>query len=229
MTATSNPVDISILVPVMNEAGNVRPLIDEICSVFAGRRFEIIYIDDASNDATADELAAALIVVPQLRVLRHAHRAGQSAAIWSGLLQASGDLIGVLDGDGQNVPADFPALEAAMIAASKDGRMVMAAGIRQLRDDSPMRLVASRAAKRVRASLLADTHPDSGCGIKLLPRALFCNCPFSIICTALCQALSAEMAALFWVCRWRIGRGSQEPQNTRSWIDCLLASLTCLG
>jgi len=178
MTATSNPVDISILVPVMNEAGNVRPLIDEICSVFAGRRFEIIYIDDASNDATADELAAALIVVPQLRVLRHAHRAGQSAAIWSGLLQASGDLIGVLDGDGQNVPADFPALEAAMIAASKDGRMVMAAGIRQLRDDSPMRLVASRAAKRVRASLLADTHPDSGCGIKLLPRALFLQLPF---------------------------------------------------
>ncbi len=178
MTAASQPVDISILVPVMNEAGNIRPLIDEICSVFDGRRFEIIYIDDASNDATADELAAALISVPQLRVLRHAHRAGQSAAIRSGLLQANGDLIGVLDGDGQNVPADFPALEATVIAASKGGQMVMAAGIRQLRDDSPMRLVASRGAKWVRASLLADTHPDSGCGIKILPRALFLQLPF---------------------------------------------------
>ena len=57
--ANRNPVEISLLVPVMNEAGNIRPLIDEICSAFDGRQFEIIYIDDASNDATADELAAA--------------------------------------------------------------------------------------------------------------------------------------------------------------------------
>ena len=142
--ATRNPVEISILVPVMNEAGNIRPLIDEICSAFAGRQFEIIYIDDASNDATADELSAALDTVPQLRVLRHTQRAGQSAAIRSGLFQANGNLIGVLDGDGQNVPADFPALESSVIAASKDGKMVMAAGIRQRRADSAMRLLASR-------------------------------------------------------------------------------------
>ena len=176
--ANRNAVEISILVPVMNEAGNIRPLIDEICTAFADRHFEIIYIDDASNDATADELTEALDATPQLRVLRHTQRAGQSAAIRSGLLQANGDLIGVLDGDGQNVPADFPALESSVIAASKDGQMVMAAGIRQRRDDSAMRLLASRGAKWVRASLLADTHPDSGCGIKILPRALFLQLPF---------------------------------------------------
>ncbi|MDG2404428.1 MAG: glycosyltransferase family 2 protein [Paracoccaceae bacterium] len=176
--ANRNPVEISILVPVMNEAGNIWPLMDEICTAFTGRHFEIIYIDDASNDATADELTAVLDAVPQLRVLRHTQRAGQSAAIRSGLLQANGNLIGVLDGDGQNVPADFPALESSVIAASKDGKMVMAAGIRQRRDDSAMRLLASRGAKWVRASLLADTHPDSGCGIKILPRALFLQLPF---------------------------------------------------
>ena len=176
--AKRNPVEISILVPVMNEAGNIWPLMDEICTAFTGRHFEIIYIDDASNDATADELTAALDAVPQLRVLRHTQRAGQSAAIRSGLLQANGNLIGVLDGDGQNVPADFPALESSVIKASKDGKMVMAAGIRQRRDDSAMRLLASRGAKWVRATLLADTHPDSGCGIKILPRALFLQLPF---------------------------------------------------
>ena len=176
--ANRNPVEISILVPVMNEAGNVQPLIDEICSAFAGRQFDIIYIDDASNDATADELTAALDAVPQLRVLRHTQRAGQSAAIRSGLLQANGDLIGVLDGDGQNVPADCPALPSSVIAANQDRTMVMAAGIRQRRDDSAMRLLASRGAKGWRASLLADTHPDSGCGIKILPRALFLQLPF---------------------------------------------------
>jgi len=171
-------LDISILVPVMNEAGNIRPLIDEICNAMVGRQFEIIYIDDASNDATAEELLAILGDVPQLRVLRHTKRAGQSAAIQSGLLQANGTLIGVLDGDGQNVPTDFPALEAAVTDASKDGAMVMAAGIRQRRNDSPMRLLASRGAKWIRTSLLGDTHPDSGCGIKILPRDLFMQLPF---------------------------------------------------
>jgi dolichol-phosphate mannosyltransferase len=171
-------LDISILVPVMNEAGNIRPLIDEICTAMAGRQYEIIYIDDASDDATVEELLAILGDVPQLRVLRHTKRAGQSAAIRSGLLRASGALVGILDGDGQNVPTDFPALEAAMTDASKDGVMVMAAGIRERRNDSPMRLLASRGARWVRTSLLGDTHPDSGCGIKILPRDLFMQLPF---------------------------------------------------
>ena len=171
-------LDISILVPVMNEAGNIRPLIDEICTAMAGRQFEIIYIDDASDDATVEELLAILGDVPQLRVLRHTKRAGQSAAIRSGLLRASGALVGILDGDGQNVPTDFPALEAAMTDASKDGVMVMAAGIRQRRNDSPMRLLASRGARWVRTSMLGDNHPDSGCGIKILPRDLFMQLPF---------------------------------------------------
>ncbi len=175
---SAKTIEISVLVPVMNEAGNIRPLIDEIAAIFAGRQFEIIYIDDASTDSTADELAAVQSVVPQLRVLRHAKQAGQSAAIRSGLLCARGTLIGVLDGDGQNVPADFPALEAAVIDAGKQGRLAMAAGIRQRRNDSALRLLASRGAKWVRATLLADTHPDSGCGIKILPRALFLELPF---------------------------------------------------
>ena len=77
--------EISVLVPVMNEAGNIRPLIDEICEVFAGRAFEIIYIDDASTDQTGEELRAALADIPQLIVLTHQQRAGQSAALRSGL------------------------------------------------------------------------------------------------------------------------------------------------
>ncbi len=56
--------------------------------------------------------------------------------------------------------------------------MVMAAGIRQRRNDSPMRILASRGAKWIRTSLLGDTHPDSGCGIKILPRDLFMQLPF---------------------------------------------------
>ena len=112
----SNSPEITVLVPVMNEAGNIRPLIDEICGALSGRNFEIIYIDDASNDDSPAELADAQAAVLQLRVLRHHRRAGQSAAIRSGLLRARGHLIAVLDGDGQNVPADLPNLEKALLA-----------------------------------------------------------------------------------------------------------------
>ena len=173
-------IEISILVPVMNEAGNIRPLIDEICEALSGRQFEIIYVDDASTDESGDELATALAEIPQLRVLRHANRAGQSAAIRSALHNARGHLIGVLDGDGQNVPADLPRLEAALLeAVPADGQGVgMAAGIRAKRQDTPMRLLASRAAKWIRVTLLSDTHPDSGCGIKILHRSLFLQLPF---------------------------------------------------
>ncbi|ADE39723.1 glycosyltransferase [Candidatus Puniceispirillum marinum] len=169
-------IDISVLVPVMNEAGNIRPLIDEIVTVMNGRTFEIIYIDDASTDATADELSDSQRAIPQLRVLRHAKRAGQSAALRSGLLAANGYLIAVLDGDGQNVPSDFPALEAALLADYPERGM--AAGIRQKRKDTALKLQASRIAKWIRKALLGDTHPDSGCGIKILHRDLFIELPF---------------------------------------------------
>ena len=168
--------EVTVLVPVMNEAGNIRPLIDEICVAFNGRPFEIIYIDDASTDSGVDELAVAQSDIPQLRVLRHAKRAGQSAAIRSGLLHAKGTLIAVLDGDGQNVPADLPNLEKALL--ENGPALGMAAGIRAKRQDSALRLLASKGAKWIRAGLLGDTHPDSGCGIKILHRELFIQLPF---------------------------------------------------
>jgi dolichol-phosphate mannosyltransferase len=175
-------IEISVLVPVMNEAGNIRPLIEEISATLTGRRFEIIYVDDASTDDSPAELASATTDIPELRVLRHQTRAGQSAAIRSALLAARGDLIAVLDGDGQNVPSDLPALEAALLAETgktgETGGVGMAAGIRARRQDSAMRLLASRGARWIRRSLLADTHPDSGCGIKVLHRSLFLQLPF---------------------------------------------------
>ena len=178
--ADASVPDISVIVPVLNEAGNIRPLIDEICDAFSGRDFEIIYVDDASTDDGPAELAQAIRDIPQLRVLRHERRAGQSAAIRSALGVARGDLVGVLDGDGQNVPADLPKLESVLKAAVADGQgaLGMAAGIRAKRQDSAKRLFASRAARWIRVRFLADRHPDSGCGTKVLHRSLFLQLPF---------------------------------------------------
>ena len=77
--------DISVIVPVMNEQGNIRPLIDETVEALQGRDFEIIYINDGSDDGSAEELAQAQADLPMVRVLTHQKRAGQSAAIRSGL------------------------------------------------------------------------------------------------------------------------------------------------
>ena len=98
-TTSTSGIEISVLVPVMNESGNIASLVDEICAALSGRSFEIIYVDDASNDDSPAELAATAARVPQLRVLRHETRAGQSAAIRSDLLASRGRLIGVLDGE----------------------------------------------------------------------------------------------------------------------------------
>ena len=172
----SQSCDISVIVPVMNEQGNIRPLIDETVTALQGRDFEIIYINDGSDDGSADELSRAQAEIPMLRVLSHQNRAGQSAAIRSGLLRARGRLICVLDGDGQNVPADLPHLldELETIRPAKG----MAGGVRTKRQDSFMRKKASGFARMIRKNLLKDSHPDSGCGIKVVDRDIFLQLPF---------------------------------------------------
>lgn len=168
--------DISVIVPVMNEQGNIRPLIDEIGEALKGRDYEIIYIDDGSDDSSDTELATAADEVERLIILRHAVRAGQSAAIRSGLLRSSGKLICVLDGDGQNVPSDLPHLiEKLETIRPAHG---MAGGVRTKRVDSYMRRKASGFARFIRKTMLKDTHPDSGCGIKVVDRDIFLQLPF---------------------------------------------------
>ena len=102
---------VSIVVPVSNESGNISPLVKEITEALSAQvDFEIIYVDDGSTDETPHVLAELAKTVAELRFLRHQKRAGQSAAIWTGVDAASFPLIATLDGDGQNVPANIPDL-----------------------------------------------------------------------------------------------------------------------
>jgi len=175
----SKQPEISVIVPVMNEAGNIEPLITDIVSAFAGRQIEIIYVNDASNDATYAELVAEKAKHSCLRAITHSRRSGQSAALRTGILAARADLIATLDGDGQNLPADLVTLETAWQSEKANfGGLVMAAGVRQNRQDSLGKRIASRWAKRIRAWMLKDQHPDSGCGIKVFDRELFLRLPY---------------------------------------------------
>lgn len=167
---------ISVVVPVCNEADNVAPLVREIVQALGPVPHEIIYVDDGSTDATVDvALRVRAEGVPQLRLLRHSRRSGQSAAIATGIRAARADWIATLDGDGQNDPADLPALMAAR-GAHPDVRLIM--GNRVTRRDTAMRRLQSRVANGVRSRLLGDGTPDTGCGIKLLHRETFLALPY---------------------------------------------------
>jgi dolichol-phosphate mannosyltransferase len=173
----SPPNLISVVVPVCNEADNIVPLAREVQAALAGREFELIYVDDGSTDATAERARSARQeFMPQLRLLRHSRRSGQSAAVSSGVRAARGEWIATLDGDGQNDPADIPRLlEAQALPQHAAVRLFM--GHRAARRDSASRRLQSRIANRVRSTLLGDNTPDTGCGIKLLHRATYLELP----------------------------------------------------
>lgn len=169
---------LSVVVPVRNEGPNISPLIAEIRAATAPLGgAEIVYVDDGSTDETADRLAAEAAAGDLVR-LRHARSYGQSAAIISGVKAARGAWIATLDGDGQNDPADIPALFARALAeASAAPGPVLIAGHRVRRRDRWVKRVTSRIANAVRARLLGDATPDTGCGLKLFRRSDFLELP----------------------------------------------------
>ena len=170
---------ISVVVPVRNEAENIIPLIEEIHRTLEGRwDFEVIYVDDGSTDETKARLGDAGARFATLKVLRHRASCGQSAAIWTGVKAARGTWIVTLDGDGQNDPADIPALLEIAEAADPGAPLDMVAGIRRRRRDNWLKRASSRIANRVRSSLLADGVTDTGCGLKVIRRESYLALPY---------------------------------------------------
>jgi dolichol-phosphate mannosyltransferase len=170
-------VTVSIVVPVRNEAENVAPLIAEITAALDGRwAYEIIYVNDGSTDATADNLAGLMKQRGNLRQIRHAVSSGQSAAVRSGVRAAHGAIVATLDGDGQNNPAFLPDLIAAV--ENGGGSVGLAAGQRVGRKDTGFKKMQSRIANAVRNAILHDGTRDTGCGLKAFRREVFLAMPY---------------------------------------------------
>jgi dolichol-phosphate mannosyltransferase len=170
-------VDVSIVVPVRNEAENVGPLIAEIVATLDGRwKYEIIYVNDGSTDPTADRLAAIMKQRGNLRQIRHATSSGQSAAVRSGVRVARGAIVATLDGDGQNNPAFLPDLILAIESGGE--RVGLVAGQRVERKDTGFKKIQSRIANGVRNAILRDGTRDTGCGLKAFRREVFLMMPY---------------------------------------------------
>jgi len=170
-----NP-EISVVIPVCNEAENVGPLAHEIAAALAGRSFEILFVDDGSTDGTAAAVIASRASIPQVRLLRHSFRSGQSAAVTTGVRHARAEWVGTLDGDGQNDPADLPRLFAAHQLPA-NANVMLIQGHRTSRKDTGFRRLQSRIANGVRSRLLGDGTPDTGCGIKVMHRETYMELP----------------------------------------------------
>lgn len=174
----SNSPELTVVVPVYNEAENLGPLIAEICAALdpVCGHYEIIYIDDGSSDDSAQKLLDIKIDCPHLRILSHHECCGQSSAIMTGIKAAKASIIATLDGDGQNDPADIPVLYSALKRASERDNL-MVAGIRTKRQDRWIKRISSRIANGVRSRLLSDDTPDTGCSLKVFTRTAFMEMP----------------------------------------------------
>jgi glycosyltransferase involved in cell wall biosynthesis len=168
--------DVSVVVPVRNEAGNIAPLVGEIASALDGRVFEIVYVNDGSSDGTETELARLMAKHAFLRQIKHERSCGQSAAVTTGVAAARAPVVVTLDGDGQNDPAFIPKLIAALQAGEPQVGLV--AGQRVGRKATGFKKLQSRIANGVRDALLSDGTRDTGCGLKAFRRELFLRLPY---------------------------------------------------
>jgi glycosyltransferase involved in cell wall biosynthesis len=164
----SPPPQLSLVIPVYNEAGNILPLVATSVEVLRaiGKPFEIMVVNDGSTDGTAAEISEAHTRWPECVELRMPQNSGQARALLTGLRAARGAYLLMMDGDGQNDPRDFPKL----LALVESGEVDLACGWRVDRHDSTLRRIMSRIANVVRKGVLKDGVHDSGCQLRVMRR-----------------------------------------------------------
>jgi len=220
MDRDRSPLPLSIVIPVYNEGANVRPLAEEIERALDTRlRYELIFVDDGSNDDTPDAIEAAIRDNPRIRSCRHDRNRGQSAAVRTGVKAAGAAVVAVLDGDGQNDPRDIPALFGRLTSVPS---LQLVIGERKKRQDSWLRRMSSRVANSVRSRLLHDNVPDTGCGLKVFYRDAYLDLPafdhMHRFLPALFQRNGGRVCSLPVNHRPRMAGVSKYGINNRLWV-----------
>ena len=213
-------MDLSVVIPVHNEADSIRDVIAETGACLPGSLdCEIIVVDDGSVDDTPSVLQECRAGEARLRVLRHAKRCGQSASTGTGVRAARSHWVATLDGDGQNDPADIMKLYEVM--DSSTDRVMLVIGQRVYRRDAGLKRIASRVANTVRARVLGDGTPDSACGMKLFARQTYLDLPqfdhMHRFIPALVQRAGGESVSVVVNHRERHGGVSKYGINDRLW------------
>jgi dolichol-phosphate mannosyltransferase len=168
MPVMSQTPEISVVVPLFDEAENVLPLVERVFAAIGEHAggVELVLVDDCSRDATWAQIRAAQTRDPRVRGVRHGKNRGQSAALWSGFLAAKGSIIATLDGDLQNDPSDFPQMLEQLAGFD------MVCGVRQKRADTAVRRVSSLVARWARRAALRSEFLDTGCNLRVFKRTV---------------------------------------------------------
>ena len=153
--------NVSVVVPLFNEEQSVAILQRELADALARLDYEIIFVDDGSQDETVARIATD----PRTRLLRFEKNTGQSAAIFAGLQAVRSEVAVLIDGDLQNDPADIPRL-LAEISRGAD----LVCGYRAQRKDTLLKRITSRVANFVRSRFTRDGVRDTGCTLKAMRR-----------------------------------------------------------
>lgn len=160
---------LSIVIPVYNEEDNLAPLTDEILAALTPleREFEVLFVDDGSTDASLAIMRGLAEKHPRVRYVSFAQNRGQSAAFKAGFDEAANHWVVTMDADGQNNPADIP----AMLELADQGHD-MVIGWRAKRQDTRIKKYGSRIANTVRNRLTRETVRDTGCSLKIMNAAM---------------------------------------------------------
>jgi glycosyltransferase involved in cell wall biosynthesis len=159
---TAEKIEISVVVPVYNEEGNLPLLISKLVEVLKnlGRSYEMIFVDDGSSDGSRRILKEMTSQYPFLRILRFKENCGLSTALVAGMREAQGEKIVTLDSDLQNDPADIPRLLRYL------DQYDMATGWRQRREDSCLKKISSKIGNAVRNWVSGEAIQDSACTLR---------------------------------------------------------------
>ena len=139
--------------------------------------YEIIFVNDGSEDSTLSVLKQLKKKNKNLRIFNHDLCKGQSAALRTGILNSAYDIIVTLDGDCQNDPRDISGMYDHFIKNCNE-KLLLIGGVRTNRQDSLSKKIASKFGKWSRRIILKDDHPDTGCGIKIFHKELFLKIPY---------------------------------------------------
>lgn len=164
---------LSALIPVYNEEENLRALGEEVTAALSplGMTYEVLLIDDGSTDSSFSLIQELCRKHPGFKGIRLGRNAGQTAALAAGIKHASGELIVCLDADLQNDPADLVRLWGALPGHD------VALGWRVDRRDVWSRRLISRWANRVRNAAFGQSIRDTGCSVRIFPRAAALRLP----------------------------------------------------
>lgn len=161
-------IDISIVIPIKDEEDNILSLAREVESAMERElaEWECIWVDDGSSDGSLEILQKLARENPRHRYISFEKNAGQSAALWAGFNETRAEIIATIDGDGQNDPADIPALFQTV----RSGEADMANGYRARRQDDLKRKISSLLGNGFRTWLTGKTVRDAGCSTRVFRR-----------------------------------------------------------